>query len=113
VHKDSHLHVTLTMREPGWINILALTKTDTMPPSFSSNYIFDEAGWWPMKPGEWRTVTIPLSKFRPLPPGRGFFENAIPFQLLFSSPAADRGLLIDRVWVTRGGPGTVEVRIVE
>ena len=114
VHDDSHLHVTFKMQSPGWFNVLILTKTaDSDPPLFAGNYIFNEPGWWPQEPGAWRTVTIPLKKFRPLPPSRESFQNAIPIQVLFSSPEADRGLAIDRVWVNRGGAGEVVVEAVE
>jgi hypothetical protein len=114
VHDDSHLHVTFKMQNPDWFNILILTKTaDADPPLFAGNYIFDEPGWWPQEPGAWRTVTIPLKRFRPLPPSRASFQNAIPIQVLFSSPEADRGLVIDRIWVTRGGTGKVVVEVVE
>lgn len=114
VHDDSHLHVTFKMQNPDWFNILILTKTaDADPPLFAGNYIFDEPGWWPHEPGAWRTVTIPLKKFRPLPPSQASFENAIPIQVLFSSPEEDRGLVIDRIWVTRGGPGNVVVKAVD
>jgi hypothetical protein len=98
------------MEHPGWCNILILTRTaDGDPPRFAGNHIYDNWVWFG-EPGEWATVSIPLSSFRPLPPSRDAFENAIPFQLVFSAPGRDIGLDIDRVWVTRGGPGTVEVK---
>jgi hypothetical protein len=39
--------------------------------------------------------------------GESLPTRLIPFLVLFSSDN-DRGLVIDRIWVTRGGPGTVE-----
>lgn len=108
VHDDSHLHLTFKMQNPGWFNILILTRAaDGHPPRFAGNYIFDEPDWQPQQAGRWITATIPLSAFRPLPPARDSFENAVPFQVLFSSPQTDRGLVIDRISVTRGGPGYV------
>ncbi len=108
VHDDSHLHITLKIRSPGWFNILILTRTeDGDPLTFAGNYIFDRQVWFG-QPGDWGTVTIPLSDFRPLPPAKADFENAVPFQVLLSSPDKDRGLVVDRIWVTRGGPGVVE-----
>jgi ferric-dicitrate binding protein FerR (iron transport regulator) len=109
-HEDSHLHVTFKMRNPGWLNILILTRTaDGGPPRFAGNYLFGEAGWWPERADQWSTVSIPLISFRPLPPARDRFENAVPFQILFSSPQ-DRGLVIDRISITRGGPGAVVMK---
>jgi len=109
VHEDTHLHFTLKMRDPGWFNILLLTRTaGDGPPTFAGNYIFDKP-IWSKRPDAWSTVTIPLSQFRPLAPAPEGFADVLPFQLLFSSPERDRGLVIDRVWVTRGGPGVVQV----
>lgn len=107
VHDDTHLHITLKMQSPGWFNILLLTRTaDGDPPTFAGNYIFDRPVWFG-KPGAWGTVSIPLSEFRPLPPAPAGFKNAVPFQVLLSSPDKDRGLVVDRIWITRGGPGVV------
>jgi hypothetical protein len=35
--------------------------------------------------------------------------DEVPYLILFSSQG-DRGLVIDRMWVTRGGPGTTQFR---
>jgi len=113
VHDDTHLHFTLAMQDPGWFNILILTRTDDGdPPTFAGNYIFDRPVWFG-EPGQWGSVTIPLSLFRSLPPARDAFQNALPFQVLFSSPDKDRSLMIDRMWTARGGPGTVESKVLE
>ena len=113
VHEDSHLHFTYKMQKPGRVNIFVLTRTEDERPAFSSNYQFDKHQWWSPNAGEWRTVTIPLAKFRRLSPGRAPIRRVIPFQVLFSSPEGDRGLVIDRMWVTRGGPGVVETKPVK
>lgn len=112
-HEDSHLHFTFRMQKPGLINVFLLTRTGADPPEFSSNYLFDAGGWWSPTPGEWQTVTIPLAKFRRLSSGAVPIQQVIPFQLLFSSPETDRGLVIDRAWVTRGGPNVVKTRRVK
>lgn len=114
IHNDTHLNFKLKMQDPGWINIFLLTKADDGDlPRFAGNYIFDQPVWNKQKTGQWGTLTIPLSKFRPLPPSSKNFQRVVPFQLLFSSPKRDRGLVIDRIWVTRGGPGTVEIKDLE
>ena len=108
VHGDSHLHMTFKMKNPGWFNVFLLTRTEEGdPPRFAGNYIFDEPGWWPKQADRWVNVTIPLTAFRPLPPAREAFQNAVPFQVLLSSPQEDRGLVIAHIAVTRGGPGRV------
>jgi hypothetical protein len=110
IHDDTHLHITFRIRESRWINVFVLTRTDEEPPAFASNYIYDAGGWWGDKPGAWHTVTIPLSEFRRLSPGGdGSFTGELPFQIAINSPEGDPGLVIDRIWVTRDGPGAVEV----
>jgi ferric-dicitrate binding protein FerR (iron transport regulator) len=102
VHDDTQLHFTLKMQDPGWFNILILTRTAAGdPPTFAGNYIYDQQSWFGA-PGEWGTVSIPLKSFRPLPPSQEGFEGVMPFQIVFSCPARERGLVIDRVWVSRG-----------
>jgi hypothetical protein len=111
IHEDTHLHFTFKMRNPGWINIVILTRTiDNDPPTFAGNYLFDEAEWWQVNPDRWATANVPLSAFRPLPPAQAGFKNAIPFQVLFSSPEGDRELMIDQIVVKRGGPGHVVIK---
>lgn len=111
VGESTHLHITMKMKSPGWFNIFILTKTaDETSPAFAGNYLFDQPVWSTQPADEWGTISIPLSMFRPLPPGRDGFKDAVPFQLLFSSPDRDRGLVIDRIRVTSDGPGIVEAR---
>lgn len=113
VHDDTHLHLALSMQEPGWFNILILTRTSKGdPPGFAGNFIFDEPVWTG-RPGQWGTLTIPLSQFRSLQPGRDDFDDAVPFQLVLSSPDRDRGLIVDRIRITRGGPGKVRVNLLD
>lgn len=113
-HDDSHLNFTFKMDQPGWIDIIICTRTvEGDPPAFSSNYIFNDQDWWPEQPGTWSTVSIPLSEFRRAAGDRVPIEQVVPFSLVFSSPDGDRGLVIDRIWVTRGGPGVIQTKDVE
>lgn len=113
-HKDSHLHFTFRMNKPGWFNIFICTRTNNSDaPAFSSNYLFDDRGWFPSDPGKWSTVSIPLTNFRRLSRGDESIDEVTPFHVLFSSPEGDRGLVIDRMSITRGGPGFVEVQGTE
>lgn len=113
VHDDTHLHFTFKMRDPGWFNILLLTRSiDEDPPTFAGNHIFDRP-LWDGEPDQWAVATLPLSAFRRLPTATDDFPDAIPFQLMFSSPDRDRGLTIDRIWVTRGGSGEVKATLLK
>ena len=58
--------------------------------------------------GEWRQVTIPIAEFHRKENGK--FTDKSPhvevlcFGAMWSWFASNRGLVIDRVWVLRGGP---------
>ena len=108
VHKDSHLHVTLKMDRPNWINVFLVTRTsDPHDPRFSGNYLFDQ--FPSVEPGRWQTLTFPLGAFKRLHRNAKPLEESVPFQLIFTSTMPDRGLVIDRIWVTPTGSGQVEV----
>jgi hypothetical protein len=112
VHDDSHFHVTFKMDRPSWINIFLIAHY--RDGTHSSNYLFNDARFWPQRPGQWRTLTIPLSQFKRLEADRRIpWRDDTPSIVLFSAPGADRGLVIDRMWVTRGGPGVVQSSEVE
>jgi ferric-dicitrate binding protein FerR (iron transport regulator) len=112
VHEGSHLRFTFRMSRPDWLNVILSARTaDGDPPVFTSNYLFDAFPWERLEPERWYTLSIPLAKFRRLSAGGSKpFQGELPFQMLFSSTEPDRGLVIDRMWVTRGGPGAVELR---
>jgi hypothetical protein len=109
VRKESHLHVTYKMENPDWINVLLVTRTSNPHnPQHSGNYLFNEV---PLAaPGQWQTLSIPLAKFKRIHAGEELLDRVVPYLLTFSAPAPDRGLVIDRVWVTPDGPGSVTVR---
>ena len=112
VHGDSHLHLTMKMERPDWLNVFLATRGgDPAKPTWTLHN-FNEVPFWPPKAGEWRTITIPLSQFRRK--RDGVFHNEPPtigevaYSLSISATEPDRGLVIDRMWVTRGGPGVVQ-----
>lgn len=116
IHDDSHLHITLKMQRPNWLNVFFSTRGgDETHPTWALHN-FNEVPYWPPRPGEWRTVTIPLSKFRRK--RDGVFHDEPPvtgeltYSLSISATEPDRGLVVDRIWVTRGGPGEVTAKIL-
>jgi hypothetical protein len=117
VHDDSHFHFTFKMDNPGWVNVFIITRTDGTdgsPADHAMNYLFNKLRFGEAAPGAWRTASIPVSQFQPMTPVDGEpFAGHVPFLILFSTPDEDRGLVIDRLWVTRGGPGVVEYEAVE
>ncbi|MBA4067043.1 MAG: hypothetical protein C0501_25710 [Isosphaera sp.] len=114
-HPDSHLHVTYKMDRPDWVNVFICARSAGPNGSHVGNYLFRDPGLYtPPRPGRWQTVSIPLAKLR----RAGTTSNAapgsdeVPYLVIFSSQG-DRGLVLDRVWVTRGGPGVVQYKDVE
>jgi ferric-dicitrate binding protein FerR (iron transport regulator) len=114
-HADSHLHVTYTIREPKWVNVFVIARSAGPNGAHIGNYLFkDDEFIAPARVGKWQTVTIPLAKLRraglnsDLAPG----PDQVPYLVVLSSQG-DRGLVIDRLWVTRGGPGVVQYKDVE
>jgi hypothetical protein len=120
VHEDSHFHFTYKMDRPQWVNVFIIARGPGPEGAHSGNYLFNElfvprpGETWPPQAGRWRTASIPFSAFRRAGSGKGrpLPADEIPFLVLFSSDE-DRGLVVDRMWVTRGGPGIVEVKDIE
>ena len=114
-HPDSHLHVTYTIGEAKWVNVFVIARGAGPTGAHAGNYLFtDNEFFAPGRVGKWQTVTIPLAKLRragansDAAPG----PNEVPYLVVLSSQG-DRGLVIDRIWVTRGGAGKVEYKAVE
>jgi ferric-dicitrate binding protein FerR (iron transport regulator) len=111
-HADSHLHVTYKMERPGWTNVFVCARGPDANGPHIGNYLFNNDGFSrDLRPGQWRTASVPLATLRRAgmrddkPPA----ADEVPYLILFSSQG-DRGLVIDRMWVTRGGPGTTQFR---
>jgi hypothetical protein len=110
--KTSHLHVTYKMERPNWINALIVTRTsDPDEPHHSGNYVFKDFPW--VEPGQWQTLSIPLAQFERIHRGDVRLEEVVPYKLGFFSGTPDRGLVIDRIWITPDGPGKVELKAIE
>ena len=106
---QSHLHVTFKTASRRWINVFFATRTTAKEePRYSGNYLLED---FPKNGGgEWETVTIPLKKLQRIHRGDIPLSDVVPFKLMFVSDAPDRGLVIDRVWITADGPGRIERR---
>jgi hypothetical protein len=114
VHEDTYLNFTYKLDQPGWFNLFAVVRHNDGGRRQTGNYAHKEEAWWQIPAGEWRTVSVPLTKFHKVIRGRAKDTPEIHPQvgdavnsIWFSTPKRDRGLTIDRVWVTRGKP-TVE-----
>ncbi len=112
VRKGSHLHITFKMENPQWINLLIVTRTsDRHDPHYSGNYLFKDVPW--VAAGQWRTLTVPLADFERIHRGDVPIEDVVPYKLVLFSEGRDRGLVVDRMWITPDGPGEVLLQEVE
>jgi ferric-dicitrate binding protein FerR (iron transport regulator) len=116
LHADTHLHFTYRLTRPDWFQVFLSTRSRDADRPATATYRFKhERLWWPMTPGQWRTATVPLTAFGRVsdwseePPG----ADELPFEILFSSKDNNLSLVIDRIWVTRGGPGEFQNSEVE
>jgi len=103
-HDDSLLHLTFKIQPPGWFHIYLLARTyqESRP---VLTYCYVDLSLWQTQPGEWRTVSIPLSEFRL----QNYAQDnpvlgRIPLQISFRGESETDGFMIDRIWVTRGAP---------
>lgn len=114
IEENSHLHVTLKMERPDWLNVFMSSRTNDETSPRWALHNFNEVPYWPPKPGQWSTITIPLKEFRTK--RSGVFQPESPsagdvvYALSISAPEPDRGLVVDRIWVTPEGSGKVEAR---
>ena len=116
IHDDTHLHITLKMERPNWLNVFFTSRGEDPTKPAWALHIFNEVPFWKQKPGEWRTITIPLKEFRRKRDGVFHQEppkvGEVVYELSVSFIEEDRGLVVDRIWATRDGPGIVETRPV-
>ena len=103
-HDDSLLHLTFKIQPPGWFHIYLLARTyqESRP---VLTYCYVDLSLWQTQPGEWRTVSIPLSEFRL----QNYAQDnpvlgRIPLQISVRGESETDGFMIDRIWVTRGAP---------
>jgi ferric-dicitrate binding protein FerR (iron transport regulator) len=99
-HSDSVLHITYRIQPPEWfhIDLLARPYGDS---TAVLTYCHVNPDLWRTSPGEWRTVSIPLSSFVLLSPaGDDAGLGRIPTQISFIG-GGPTGIEIDRVWVDR------------
>lgn len=101
-HEDSLLNLRFKILPPGWFHIYLHARTCEDPRPVLT-YCFVDLGLWQIQPGEWRTVSIPLSEFRlQTYPKDNPALGRVPVQISFCGESENDGFTIDRIWVTRG-----------
>jgi len=111
IEQDTFLNFTYRLQRPGWFHVFLSVRPGDLNRPHYGNYEYQDKSSWTVPPGQWRTVSVPLSKFRKVTRPRFEDAPAIPprigdvaYVVIFSSHKHDRGLVIDRMWVTRGRP---------
>ena len=111
IHDDSHLSFTFKLERPEWFQIFISTRPfdPDLPPTFLYRFRDDRLWKWGNR-GRWLRVKIPLSEFERVPEREGTPPlGEVPFEVLFSSQGEDRGLVIDQLSVSRGGPAEIVI----
>lgn len=111
IERDSYLNFTYRLEKPGWFHVFISVRPDDLSEPHFGNYECKDAGWWKIPAGGWQTASVPLAEFRRVP--KADFKDTpdfyprlgdVAYVVIFSSYKHDRGLEIDRMWVTRGKP---------
>jgi len=111
IEQNSYLNFTYRLEKPGWFHVFISVRPDDLSQPRFDNYECKDAGWGRIPAGVWRTASVPLAEFGKVP--KAEFKDTpdfhprvgdVAYVVIFSSYKRDRGLDIDRMWVTRGKP---------
>lgn len=104
LQKKKVLKVRLKMDQPEWLNLLILYRPIEPGSSRRTLCLYQNQAWWAkLKPGEWRTIEVPLESPRDITI-QGAPSNQLPLEwyattLNISSGPEERGLVIEKIWI--------------
>jgi ferric-dicitrate binding protein FerR (iron transport regulator) len=102
IEADSVFHFTFRVQRAAWFQIFISTRPFDPEAPPTATYRYKDNALWSQDVGQWKTVSIPLSRFERVSDWSGVPPiGEVPFQVLFSSKDVDPGLVVDRVWVDR------------
>jgi ferric-dicitrate binding protein FerR (iron transport regulator) len=100
-HDDSVLHVTFRVQPPAWFHIYLYARTYGDSQAVLT-YCCVKPDLWQSSPGEWRTVSLPLSEFQLINSSSAEpMLGRIPCRIVFSGPSDSAGFAIGRIRVDR------------
>ena len=111
IKEDTYLNFTYKLEEPQWFHLFISVRPDDLSQPHFGIYECRDEDWRKVPAGQWRTTSVPVAEFRRVP--KANFKDTpdfhprfgdVAYMVIFRTPAKDRGLVIDRVWVTRGEP---------
>lgn len=108
IENDTHLNFTYKVERMGWFNVMIESRSDDSAPTYSGAFVYKNPAMWTANLNQWRTVSVPLRFFHV--PSQAEVKRGPPavgdliFRFYFSTQETDPGLIIDRIWITRGPP---------
>ena len=118
VEATTHVHVTFKMSRPDWLNVFSQVRSSNF--ETSNLMLCNSAPFMRAKPDTWYTMTLPIQKWRRKQKQTTEFSDGQPpvageviYGLSISSVGKERGLVVDRIWVTTDGPGKFVMELVE
>ncbi len=107
IHPDTHVHLILKVKGHAVVSLFMSTRSDGPVTQYGS-FVFPELDKI-IKKNTWYQVSIPISAFQPMRGTQGDFPHPddVPFEMSLNNFKHDIGLTLDKIWVTRGGPGFV------
>jgi ferric-dicitrate binding protein FerR (iron transport regulator) len=102
IHEDTWLHVTFRVDKPGFFHCLVVARDPDATRRLcvvleSPTSLFERR-----QARQWHTAHLPFAQFRPTQPENQLEKPLIAFIVVFDSQAVDRGLTVERFWITRG-----------
>lgn len=113
VHPDTHLNFSYRFKKADRVLVLALLRSP-VPDSAAHDVqmlqpseVPDSEHWWDVPAGQWHVASIPLARLSN-PVTREHSEASSVATAFNFRPQDDAcGLTIDRMWLSRGGPGRI------
>ena len=114
VHNDTCLNFVYRFKESDEVQILTLLRSP-MPDSpgqdvqiLQPSDVPENEQWWDIPSGEWYTASIPLSRLRDPVSREHPTESFVATAFNFRPQNHACGLVIDRMWLSRGTSETIE-----
>ena len=106
--EGSTMRIRLKMERPAWFNVVLVARSAAAASTSTRTYVYQDDAWWQgLEPGEWRTIEMDLGEPLGINPSRGDQnspEGWVCFALVVSSQQHDRGMVVERIWVSGEGP---------
>ncbi|HTU17614.1 MAG TPA: FecR family protein [Gemmataceae bacterium] len=107
IHDDSWFHFRFRLEKPGFFQILVVVRSQD-PTRHLSVVLENNNLWKHSPPRQWHTVHAPFRDFSPTRPDVWIEKPLVAFVVVFDSQTVDRGLTIERFWITRGREGAIK-----